>query len=114
MIIMEKQINIKKRNHLKKVITGTVAVLGFSLLSKNALADIFLGQTTGKDVRIANDLFVTGDVTISGTLTNGKGYINHGTTAGTTRPSGFVSIEWHGSVEPTNAINGDTWIDTSA
>lgn len=41
---------------------------------------------------------------------NGKGYMNHGATAGTARPSGFASIEWLGSVEPTNMANGDTWI----
>ena len=42
-----------------------------------------------------------------------KGFINHGATAGTARPTGFTSVEWVGSVEPTNAVNGDTWIDTS-
>jgi CTP synthase (UTP-ammonia lyase) len=42
--------------------------------------------------------------------TNGKGKVAHGATAGTARPSGFASIEWEGSVEPTNAINGDTWV----
>jgi hypothetical protein len=44
---------------------------------------------------------------------NGKGYVNHGSTAGTARPSGFASVEWYGSVEPSNMANGDTWIDTS-
>jgi hypothetical protein len=44
---------------------------------------------------------------------NGKGYINHGATAGTARPTGFASIEWHGTVEPSNAVDGDTWIDTT-
>lgn len=42
-----------------------------------------------------------------------KAVVNHGATAGTARPSGYGSVEWIGSVEPTNAINGDTWIDTS-
>jgi hypothetical protein len=42
-----------------------------------------------------------------------KGFINHGSTAGTTRPSGYASVEWHGTVEPSNAITGDTWVDTS-
>lgn len=46
--------------------------------------------------------------------TNGKGFVNHGATAGTARPAGFASIEWFGSVEPTNAVDGDTWIDSSA
>lgn len=43
----------------------------------------------------------------------GKGVVAHGATAGTARPSGFASIEWIGSVEPTNAVDGDTWIDTA-
>jgi hypothetical protein len=42
--------------------------------------------------------------------TNGKGKVAHGAVAGTARPSGFASIEWEGTVEPTNAINGDTWV----
>lgn len=41
---------------------------------------------------------------------NAKGYVNHGSTASTARPSGYASIEWYGSVEPTNMANGDTWI----
>ena len=44
---------------------------------------------------------------------NAKGFVNHGETAGTARPTGYASIEWTGSVEPTNMENGDTWIDTS-
>ncbi len=38
-----------------------------------------------------------------------KGFVNHGATAGTTRPAGYVSVEWYGTVEPTNAVEGDTW-----
>jgi hypothetical protein len=48
---------------------------------------------------------------IEGLSTNGKGYVNHGEDAGEARPSGFASIEWHGSAEPENAIDGDTWIE---
>lgn len=39
--------------------------------------------------------------------------INHGATAGTTRPSTTNPVVWVGSVEPTNATNGDVWIDTA-
>jgi hypothetical protein len=46
-------------------------------------------------------------------VTNGKGWVNHGSTAGTTRPVGFASVEWYGTVEPSNAITGDTWNDPS-
>lgn len=42
-----------------------------------------------------------------------KGFINHGANASTARPDYFASVEWYGSVEPVNAIDGDTWIDTS-
>lgn len=45
--------------------------------------------------------------------TSGKGVVQHGATAGTARPTGFAFVEWVGSVEPTNAIDGDTWIDTA-
>ena len=39
--------------------------------------------------------------------------INHGSTASTARPTQIVAqpVEWIGSVAPTNAIDGDTWID---
>lgn len=45
--------------------------------------------------------------------TNGKGFINHGSDANVARPSGFVSIEWVGTVQPNNWIAGDTWVDES-
>lgn len=51
--------------------------------------------------------------TTVGTKSETKAVVNHGATAGTARPSGYGSVEWIGSVEPTNAIDGDTWIDTS-
>lgn len=40
-------------------------------------------------------------------------YVSHGSTAGTARPSVFAAVVWVGSVEPTNAVNGDIWIDTA-
>lgn len=46
-------------------------------------------------------------------LTNVKGVVVHGSTASTARPSGFASVEWIGTVEPTNATNDDTWINPS-
>ena len=50
---------------------------------------------------------------VSYTKTNVKATINHGGTSGTSRPTGFDSVEWIGTVEPTNATNDDTWIDTT-
>jgi hypothetical protein len=65
--------------------------------------------TPTSDNNIANKKYVDDNIT----KTNFKGHIEHGATAGTSRPTGFTSVEWVGSVEPTNAVNGDTWIDTS-
>jgi hypothetical protein len=42
-----------------------------------------------------------------------KGYVNHGNAASTPRPAGYVSVEWIGSVEPANAVDGDTWVNTA-
>ncbi len=41
--------------------------------------------------------------------------INHGSTASTARPTQLTTqpVEWIGSVAPTNALDGDTWIDIS-
>lgn len=41
-----------------------------------------------------------------------KGFVNHGDDANVARPD-YVSVEWLGSVEPVNALDGDTWIDTT-
>jgi hypothetical protein len=41
------------------------------------------------------------------------GVVVHGSTAGTARPSGFASTTWIGTVEPTNAIDDDIWVDQS-
>lgn len=45
--------------------------------------------------------------------TNGKGFVNHGATASTARPVGFASVEWYGTVTPSNIATGDTFIDVS-
>lgn len=39
--------------------------------------------------------------------------VNHGSTAGTARPSGAAAVYWIGSATPTNAVNGDLWNDGS-
>ena len=44
---------------------------------------------------------------------NIKATINQGETASTSIPTGFDSVEWIGTVEPSNAANDDTWIDTT-
>lgn len=61
----------------------------------------------------------TGDQDLSGLMpkatisASGKGFVNHGSVAGTARPTGYASVEWFGTVEPTNMTNADTWIRPS-
>lgn len=38
--------------------------------------------------------------------------VQHGSTAGTARPSTSLSVMWVGTVTPTNAVNGDTYLNT--
>lgn len=59
------------------------------------------------------DEIVANTLKVSYSKTNVKATINHGSTAGTARPTGFASVEWIGTVEPTNSTNDDTWIDTT-
>jgi hypothetical protein len=48
------------------------------------------------------------------TAASGMGYVNHGSTAGTARPTGYAAITWLGAVPPTNAVTAtDIWIDTT-
>ncbi len=39
--------------------------------------------------------------------------VTHGNNAAYVRPAVTVAVIWIGSVQPTNAINGDVWMDTS-
>lgn len=36
----------------------------------------------------------------------------HGSDAGVARPAGYAKVEWTGSVQPTNAIDNDSWVVT--
>ena len=57
---------------------------------------------------------ITGlDAALAAVKGGALGYVAHGATASTTRPSGFAAICWVGTVEPTNAVNGDIWEDPS-
>lgn len=45
---------------------------------------------------------------------NGKGFVVHGNNAATVRPTGWASIEWYGSVQPSNMdMAVDTWRTTT-
>jgi hypothetical protein len=45
----------------------------------------------------------------AGTIENGMTVVNHGATADTARPTGAAAVYWIGTVEPTNAVDGDLW-----
>lgn len=42
---------------------------------------------------------------------NSMGVVVHGAVASTARPSGFIAVTWIGSVQPTNAVTNDIWIN---
>lgn len=46
------------------------------------------------------------------TTANAIGFVNHGATASTARPAGFVMIIWTGSVHPTNSTGIDLVVRT--
>lgn len=60
------------------------------------------------DTSIATTAFVQDQKTI-----DGKGFVNHGAIASTARPAHYASVEWFGTVEPDNWVDGDTWNDPS-
>ena len=98
---------------------------GGDLLFTNGVQTIvFLDDTTAGRVVLP----FMGEGTLTGTPTyaagfdsNGAfidielatGYVNHGAVAGTARPTDYSQVIWLGSVEPTNAVNDDIWIDTT-
>jgi hypothetical protein len=46
-------------------------------------------------------------------LSNVIQVVSHGATASTARPEGAAAVYWIGTVEPTNATDGDLWIGGS-
>lgn len=52
-------------------------------------------------------------VTLQAHDTTDKGFVYHGADPNVARPAGYVSVEWVGSVTPVNAVDGDTWVDTT-
>lgn len=67
--------------------------------------------TTDMATQAELDSVEASSVTAAELEANGKGYAPHGEEAAYARPEGFASVEWHGSVEPENAVEGDTWIE---
>lgn len=57
-----------------------------------------------------NPAYTTGPISID---SNTMGVVYHGATAGTARPVLYSIVTWIGSVQPTNAVNNDVWINTA-
>lgn len=80
---------------------------------------IVTGTVDGRDVAAdgtkLDGIEASADVTDAANVSSSGGiiYVNHGATAGTSRPSVSGIVYWIGSVEPTNANNGDVWVDTA-
>jgi hypothetical protein len=84
------------------------------MLWAEVVAGVLLGDPIGHAYRASTHALFAETAARAAVLTsNGKGFVNHGSTAGTARPTGFASIEWYGTVTPSNAIVGDTWVNPS-
>lgn len=84
-------------------------------MESNAITNLPTTPASANDAASKSyvDTEVSGKVDNSTISASGKGVVVHGATASTARPTGYASIEWIGSVEPTNATNDDTWINTA-
>lgn len=107
--------------------TGTLKVWLNGQLMTQGSAEDFVETTPGSGTFTFNTAPETGSlitveyqkvVTNSSSVVTTADYqdavvrVVHGATAGTTRPTGATYVEWVGSVEPTNATNNDTWVQT--
>lgn len=97
--------------------TNTLALATFTAFARTLLDDAdgpamltTLGVSTFIKT-LLDDADAPAARTTVGLNTSGKGFVNHGAVAGTARPAGYASIEWYGTVTPTNATAADTWID---
>ena len=101
---------------------ATTAVAGFmAAADKEKLDGIATGATANAtDAHLLDRDNHTGEQAIStvtglqAALDARRVVVEHGADADTARPAGAVYVEWVGSVNPTNATAGDTWLDTSA
>lgn len=96
-------------------ILGVDAAPGDVIRSTSATAGVFSGNirgiqgAAGRDGRDGADAAAV----VAQLAASGCGIVNHGSTSGTTRPSGYRYIIWVGSVQPTNWVAGDIWVRTA-
>lgn len=97
---------------------GTWRYVGFRTApapTETASATVFTpaGSIAATDVQAAIQEAATEAVAEATRTASTLGVVAHGATAGTARPTGYAAVLWVGSVTPTNASNGDVWVDTT-
>jgi hypothetical protein len=103
--------------------TDRVVTVGDNYLLP-AVVKVPAGQVTGTladnqiPASIARDSEITTEVTAQVATriakVDGVVVVDHGTNASVARPTGYAMVIWRGSVQPTNALNTDFWLDTSS
>lgn len=78
-----------------------------------ASADITDATTTGRAVLTSASAAAARTTLGAAASANAKGFVNHGANASASRPTGYASVEWYGSVAPLNATPSDTWVNTA-
>lgn len=84
-------------------LTGLTAGTEYWAVAQVGSAYRYVGILAGADVAAVNASSLL--------AASGKGFKEHGEDEDAVRPEGFASVEWLGSVEPENAIDGDSWIE---
>ena len=81
----------------------------------NGTSWIEIGRNEAARAQATNDLgsVVDSKANLATLNASGLSYTNHGVTGTATRPADFEGALFVGSVTPTNAVDGDVWIDTT-